>query len=148
MLESPLVRDRWVRIFCDYSADPVWAKDGGGCDLEDLPVSASLAARLRAWARRYERKDSGLLVIDWDEGPAFTAEGLAIAKAVKAELPDWTVIYLDEAALEAGWPRENARKRRLLRAAKARGVSRRGQMRILDRVRRKASRRRFEFEII
>ena len=29
---------------------------------------------------------------------AFAAEGRAIAHAVKAELPDWSIVYFDEAA--------------------------------------------------
>jgi hypothetical protein len=29
---------------------------------------------------------------------AFAAEGRAIARMVKAELPDWSVVYFDEAA--------------------------------------------------
>ena len=28
---------------------------------------------------------------------AFAAEGRAIARAVKAELPDWSIVYFDEA---------------------------------------------------
>ena len=29
---------------------------------------------------------------------AFAAQGLSIARAIKAELPNWTVVYFDEAA--------------------------------------------------
>jgi len=39
MSESSLARDRWVRIICDYSAEGLWAKGGGGCGIDDLLVS-------------------------------------------------------------------------------------------------------------
>lgn len=148
MHESSLIRDRWVRIFCDYSADPVWAKSGGNCELSDLPVSPALAARMRDWARVYERKDSGLLVKDWEHGRAHGAEGLAIARAVKRELPDWTVIYLDEAALERGWMHGKTAARRQRKADRARGVvSRRAWMRLFERRRKREYRGYFEYEI-
>jgi hypothetical protein len=96
---SGLVANKWVRIMCDYSADGVWARNGGGAMLEDLPVSADLRARIRAWQDWYEKYSypdfsNAPLGFDID---AFSIEGLAIANAVKAELPDWTVVYHDEA---------------------------------------------------
>jgi hypothetical protein len=63
-------------------------------------VSADLLKRLLAWQGWYNH-------FEWPEGfseappgfdiDSFSAEGLAIAKAVKTELPDWTIIYHDEA---------------------------------------------------
>jgi hypothetical protein len=53
-----------------------------------------LAARQHRWCLRYEGFDD-----ERDDDPfdicQFAAEGLAIAQAIKAELPDWTVIYFD-----------------------------------------------------
>lgn len=148
MLESSLIRDRWVRIFCDYSADPVWAKSGGNCELSDLPVSKGLSARMRAWANRYEKMPLSGGVLDWSEGRAHVAEGLEIARAVKRELPDWTVIYLDEAALERGWMHGKTAARQQRKADRARGVvSRRAWMRLFERRRKREYRGYFEYEI-
>ena len=35
----------------------------------------------------------------------FAADGLVLARALKAALPDWTVVYHDEAKSRAGLPR-------------------------------------------
>lgn len=97
---NPLAEACWVRIMCDYCADPVWARGGGNCDLESLPVSPGLIDRLRAWARLYKGKSSSTGVLNWRHRRQFSEEGLAIAEAVKAELPDWTVVYHDEEMCE------------------------------------------------
>lgn len=85
---------------CDFFAEGVWDIKGRGCSAEELPISADLLARLRSWQAHYD---------EWYPSPAdepgeyppfddlaFSREGLEIAKAVKAELPDWTVVYFDE----------------------------------------------------
>lgn len=46
--------EKWVRIMCDYAADPIWSRSGGNVDLEDLPVSADLLKRLLAWQGWYQ----------------------------------------------------------------------------------------------
>lgn len=75
--------DRWVRIMADYCSEGVWDSEGCGCSVDDLPLSDGLRAAIRA---------------------EFSAHGLALARQVKAELPDWTVIYFDEEqAAKAGW---------------------------------------------
>lgn len=148
MHESSLIRDRWVRVFCDYSADPVWAKGGGNCELEDLPVTPELAARMRAWSNHYERMPLSGGVLDWSEGRAHGAEGLAIAREVKRQLPDWTVVYLDEAALERGWMHGKTKSRRQKKVDRARGiVSDRAWMRVFERRRKREYRGYFEYEI-
>jgi hypothetical protein len=102
--ESGLAADKWVRIMCDFSADGVWARTGGAAMPEDLPVSVGLHKRIRAWQDWYERHARP--DPEFSSAPpgfgidAFSSEGLAIAKAVKAELPDWTVVYHDEARAE------------------------------------------------
>jgi hypothetical protein len=95
--EGSFSEERWVRIMADYCADGVWHRDGCADDADELPVSKELVARIRAWQAQYDYEAptgderSG----DWDvEG--FAQEGLAIARAVKAELPHFTVIYFDE----------------------------------------------------
>jgi len=109
--------ERWVRIFTDVYCEGLWDKRGHSRDVVDLPVSQGLRDRLLAWQvvsddweyvysewveRNYgcggpDRPDlkqaEPMPFFDWD---AFSAEGWAIARAVKAELPDWTVIFYDE----------------------------------------------------
>ncbi|MBP2303439.1 hypothetical protein [Azospirillum picis] len=82
----------------DFSSEGLWDRDGIMMDREDLPISPELSARHLAWCDRYEFNDlyEGKATPSFDL-PGFAAEGLAIAKAIKAELPDWTVIYFDEA---------------------------------------------------
>lgn len=101
MPDNPLTEHRWVRIMCDYCADGVWAKEGGACSAEDLPVDPSIRARIRAWQDLYDSRATEALISDWEHWNHFNTEGLAIAKAVKSELPGWTVIFFDEAASEA-----------------------------------------------
>jgi uncharacterized protein YbcC (UPF0753/DUF2309 family) len=90
MLES-----KWVRIMADHCADPLWGPDGTMESLEDLPVTEDLRDRLDAWQQWYDvhsLDDPGF------DTAAFSRTGRELAKGVKAQLPDWTIIYFDEAA--------------------------------------------------
>lgn len=83
-----------------------------------------------------------------ERGGAHGAEGLGIAREVKRQLPDWTVVYLDEAALERGWMYGKARARRQKKAHRARGIlSKRAWMRTFERRRKREYRGYFEYEI-
>ncbi len=89
--------DRWVRVMADYAADGVWDSEGYAHTPDDLPLSDGLRADIRAWAAWYDRDcEDGMP----DPKPFplddFAAQGLALARRVKAALPDWTVIYHDE----------------------------------------------------
>lgn len=90
----------WVKGMADYSSCGLWDSRGVHWDDSDLPVSDELKARLRKWCDWYERNDDYLpeptTQFDYK---AFSAAGLLIAKAIKAELPDWTVTYFDESKL-------------------------------------------------
>jgi hypothetical protein len=99
--EDLLNRHRWVRVMADYSCDGVWDIEGNSCGAEELPISPALVERLRLWQAHYEAIEDAVdeenrrhRESDWTK---FSAEGLAIARAVKAELPGWTVFYFDEA---------------------------------------------------
>lgn len=95
--------DKWVRIMCDFSAEGVWDRSGAPADPSELPVSDLVRQRLGLWQERYELEaDSS----SWDDvRGSFTAEGLEIARLVKIELPDWTVVYFDEAQAALNAPR-------------------------------------------
>ena len=95
---------RWVRIMAVFGSEGVWQMDGTEGALDDLPVPKALRDRLDAWQAAYDDHD------DMDEAAPrldvarFSAEGFAIARAVKAALPDWTVMYHDEAKALRGLP--------------------------------------------
>lgn len=91
--------ERFVTIAGDYTASGVWNKQGQCMDVDDLPISTALKRRIDAWQDWYNECDD----LDQEDKPApwaaFSAQGLDIAKAVKAELPTWTVEYVDENVL-------------------------------------------------
>jgi hypothetical protein len=76
----------------DYGSAGVWDHDGAPLDPAKLPLSPKLRARLARWTARFEKSFNGEIDME-----AFAAEGRAIARAVKAELPDWSIVYFDEA---------------------------------------------------
>lgn len=96
---------KWVRVMGDYCSSGIWHREGYEMDPDDLPIPDKIKARLDDWAARYFCIDS------WREGDAdnfariqeddrvlrlYSDEGLAIARAIKATLPEWTVVYFDE----------------------------------------------------
>lgn len=86
-------KDKQVRIFCDFGAEGIWNTGEKG-----LPISEGLRRRLEEWNWWFDiayDHDANKRDMDIEE---FSAVGLELAHAVKVELPDWTVIYLDEAA--------------------------------------------------
>lgn len=93
-----------VLVMADFHSDGVWGPGGTWMSADELPISQELRSRLEAWCARFERSE-----IHLDPGErtgsfdlvGFAADGLVIAREVKAELPDWTVCYHDEAAHEA-----------------------------------------------
>ncbi|QIG49395.1 hypothetical protein G5V57_17725 [Nordella sp. HKS 07] len=95
--ENSLTCQRWVKIMADFSADGVWDKQGELCHLADLPVSDALKQRISAWIDWYDREADadGPNVIPFDVRQ-FSEQGVAIARDVKRELTDWTVVYFDE----------------------------------------------------
>lgn len=94
------MKDKWVRVMCDFSAEGLWRRDGAGIAMDELPISREIKQRLLEWQDWFERdyenylppsqRKSGFDVV------AFSKDGLEIAKAIKAELPDWIVVYFDE----------------------------------------------------
>ncbi|PYE86669.1 hypothetical protein [Phyllobacterium leguminum] len=100
-----LAREKWVRVMCDYGAEGVWDKDGVSREPEELAISRELMDRIYKWQEWHDRivdryydeelsDDDESLIRDYI---ANSAEGYDIALAVKSALPDWTVVYFDEA---------------------------------------------------
>ncbi|NVN10257.1 hypothetical protein [Nguyenibacter vanlangensis] len=95
--EPPLPPDQWLAMGGDLT-NCLWTSTGDPMFYEDLPITGALKARLEAWERwasEYEDFLPREKRAPFDlEG--FTASGLDIACALKAELPDWTIVYRDE----------------------------------------------------
>ena len=99
--ENHLVAERWVRVFGTCSSEGIWDKDGCEVGVEDLPVTKELQQQILDWQLEYERLWDLYQEVEIKDWPAtnwhaFSFQGLELAKAVKAQLPDWTVMYFDE----------------------------------------------------
>jgi hypothetical protein len=91
---------RWVKVMAEYTSTGLWDSRGTNVEESFVPMSPSLQARLNAWCVWYENNDDYLPESTGEfDYAGFSAEGLAIARAIKAELPDWTVVYFDEGAM-------------------------------------------------
>lgn len=90
-----------IRIVADDCSAGFQLRDEEARSLGAPPLSAALTERLAAWNARYEDFCHPLAYEDITgarfDFVAFSAEGLALARAVKRELPGWTVTYWDEA---------------------------------------------------
>jgi len=95
-------RNKYARIFADFAVPPaVWTEDGGAVEAEHLPISAALQKRYEIWWYWYQER---MLTNEGLGGPdpatfdmaAHAREGRAIAGAMKRELPDWRVVYVDQ----------------------------------------------------
>lgn len=99
-------KDKWVRVMCDFSAEGLWARDGASIGTDTLPISRKIKQRLLEWQEWFERDYEVYLPPSQRTTTfdviAFSKEGLEIAKAIKAELPDWAVVYFDEEKSDAG----------------------------------------------
>lgn len=90
---------RWVRVMADYLSTGLWGPSGASVEVERVPMSDALKARLAEWCDWYEFNEDYLPAearkhaFDHEK---FSAAGLELAKAIKAELPDWTIVYFDE----------------------------------------------------
>jgi hypothetical protein len=87
------IRRRHLHLMADYGTAGVWDHDGAALDPDRLPLSPKLRARLARWCDRFQKSFETEIDLD-----TFAAEGRAIARAIKAELPDWSIVYFDEAA--------------------------------------------------
>ena len=85
-------RAHHLHLMADYGSAGVWDHDGNPLDPPGCHSGDKLRARLARWCARFERSFEGEIDLD-----AFATEGRAIARAVKAELPDWSIVYFDEA---------------------------------------------------
>ncbi|WP_411839684.1 hypothetical protein [Paracoccus sp. ME4] len=105
-------RITWVRVMCDYSADPLWGRDGAMLGLEEVAMSPRLKGRMRDWADRFEelsaravREPAAELAQEWT---AFAMQGRHIAASLKEERRDITVVYFDQSRMTGSMDQERS----------------------------------------
>lgn len=95
--KTDLPDDKYLIIGGDLT-EAIWTSDGQPILLEDLPITDQLRTKLDEWIRLTD--DFEYYLPKKDRAPfdlkGFTATGLTLAKELKAELPDWTILYCDE----------------------------------------------------
>jgi hypothetical protein len=111
---TPILRDepdeyfpgRWVRFMFDHCSSCLWDRADCGSTIEGLPIPAALSQELEAeidilrdawedWDFN-DGRPAELSPAHLAQRMAFAAAGLAIARKLKAALPeDWTVVYFD-----------------------------------------------------
>ena len=108
----------FIRVECDFEAEGLWDERGAMYGLDSLPLSKALKARIMAW-----QEDYSAYAVPWSEKDSFDyaankREAEAIARLVKAEMPDADVVALDRRVLADGslgervrYPGEHRRRR-------------------------------------
>lgn len=88
------VDQRWLRLMAMRGSSGLWDETGGMLHPDALRLSRPVCRRLARWCTWYDRypDDQATLKFDYVK---FSLEGRAIARAIKAELPDWSVFYFD-----------------------------------------------------
>lgn len=87
----------WLRVMPDYSSTGLWNSRGYNIEVDSIPISAAIVKRLAAWCDWFEEGWKTLHdEVDTFDSAGFSLEGREIAKAIKRELPSWTIVYFDE----------------------------------------------------
>ena len=89
--DLPADKNRWVRLMCYFGGDGVWNSDDETADVGALPFSEALKRDVVDWQTKHGHGDV----------EEFSARGLSLAHRIKAELPDWKVIYIDRSKSRA-----------------------------------------------
>lgn len=90
---------KYVKLMADYASSGVWESDGLMMDSDDLPISNRIKEMIFRWMCWYEESQFFLppeeRTVDFDI-QNFSKIGEQIAKEIKLELSDWTVVYMNE----------------------------------------------------
>ena len=96
--------ERWLQLSCYNEGDGLHDRNGNVVDISTLPISEALRQRLMRWSGMllYRPDPTGMSHDEYEAASQpIEAEGLATARALKAELPDWMVYYYDHEAAAA-----------------------------------------------
>lgn len=84
-------KEKWVRLECDYYSSGLWDNTGCNVRFRGVPVSADTAFELGAWQAAFDLLDEGERG-EFDRA-RHSDHGLYIARLVKEDLPEWTVMF-------------------------------------------------------
>lgn len=101
---------KYVRLMADFCSSAVWDENGTNIDIDDVPMHYWLKSMITQWQAWYDREGD---TQDFDY-KTFSKHGFALAYKLKQNLPDWTVVYFDEAASYEGKPRSEYQKEIIL----------------------------------
>lgn len=102
---------KYVRLMADYCSSGVWDEDGVNVSLNSLPIHFWLKTMITEWQAKYDREAFDNDKFDVE---TFAKHGYALAVKLKQNLPDWTVMYYDEAASWENKPRSEFLKEIIL----------------------------------
>lgn len=86
---------KYLRLMADHCSSGFWDEDGANLDPENLPVFYWLKRMIEDWQAVYDRE---AMDMDKFDVKTFSKNGYALAVKLKQNLPDWTIMYYDEAA--------------------------------------------------
>ena len=99
--------ERWLHLSSFNDGDGLRDRENRAVDISAVPISEALRERLMRWSGMllYRPDPAGLSHDEYEAvNQPIEAEGLAIARTLKAELPDWMIYYYDHyAAAEADY---------------------------------------------
>lgn len=100
---------KYVKLMPDYCSSGLWTINGAMMEWSSLPVSEELKDRIHLWVSDYDQNNP---TFDDDEVDPdvfdigfHSAQGVELAKEIKRELPDWTVVYFNESLINRDGPR-------------------------------------------
>jgi hypothetical protein len=85
---------KYVCLMADFCSSGVWNEDGVSMCISEVPMHFWLKQMIDDWQAWYDREAGST---DFDV-TTFSKHGYALAVKLKQNLPDWTVVYFDEAA--------------------------------------------------
>lgn len=104
--KQEFLANKYVKIMADYSSTGLWDKDGLNIEHDCLNLSENTLFQLKKWVEWYEKNNSWndpKYIVNSFDMPSFAQAGLNVAKLIKKELPDWTIVYFDEYTFELNY---------------------------------------------
>lgn len=90
---------KYVRLMADFCSSGVWSEDGANMCISKVPMHFWLKQMINDWQAWYDREADS----DNFDVSTFSKHGYALAVKLKQNLPDWTVIFFDEAISARDW---------------------------------------------
>lgn len=98
--------EKYLKLMADYCSSGFWNSEGCNLHESEVPVHYWLKQMVDDWQALY---DAHSLDDDFDV-KAFSKQGYALAVKIKQNLPDWDIVYFDEAASFYNKPRSECLK--------------------------------------